>query len=121
RYALLAEHGVRDLAGFNQRMAELIEQRANQPHDEPPKAAPEPPKKVLVIDVAKGETEEEALVRAESESEALDPVEAFLEKKHEEELEPKKLPFVVIIIDELADLMMVASKEVETYIARIAQ
>jgi S-DNA-T family DNA segregation ATPase FtsK/SpoIIIE len=35
--------------------------------------------------------------------------------------ERKKLPFIVVIIDELADLMMVASKEVETSIARLAQ
>ena len=34
---------------------------------------------------------------------------------------PKKLPYIVVIIDELADLMMVASKEVETSIARLAQ
>lgn len=33
----------------------------------------------------------------------------------------KKLPIVVIIIDELADLMMVAAKEVEDSICRIAQ
>ncbi|OLA43235.1 MAG: hypothetical protein BHW31_00785 [Firmicutes bacterium CAG:110_56_8] len=33
----------------------------------------------------------------------------------------QKLPQVVIIIDELADLMMVAAKEVEDYICRIAQ
>ncbi|MHB8878474.1 MAG: DNA translocase FtsK 4TM domain-containing protein, partial [Myxococcaceae bacterium] len=40
----------------------------------------------------------------------------------EEELkERKKLPYIVVIIDELADLMMVASREVETYIARLAQ
>ena len=34
---------------------------------------------------------------------------------------PEKLPLVVICIDELADLMMVAAKDVETSIARLAQ
>lgn len=32
-----------------------------------------------------------------------------------------KLPFIVIIIDELADLMLVAGREVEEYITRLAQ
>lgn len=34
---------------------------------------------------------------------------------------PEKLPYIVGIIDELADLMMVASSDIETPIARIAQ
>src|SRR4029077_20377505 len=34
---------------------------------------------------------------------------------------PKKLPYIVVIIDEFADLMMCAPKEVETSVARIAQ
>jgi DNA segregation ATPase FtsK/SpoIIIE, S-DNA-T family len=35
--------------------------------------------------------------------------------------EPKPLSFIVVVIDELADLMMVASNEVEESIARLAQ
>ena len=38
-----------------------------------------------------------------------------------DEDKPKKLPQIVIIIDELADLMMVASSEVEAAIIRLAQ
>jgi S-DNA-T family DNA segregation ATPase FtsK/SpoIIIE len=34
---------------------------------------------------------------------------------------PKHLPYIVIIIDELADLMMTSGKEVETFIVRLAQ
>jgi S-DNA-T family DNA segregation ATPase FtsK/SpoIIIE len=34
---------------------------------------------------------------------------------------PKKLPYIVVIIDELADLMMTAPKEIEAYIVRLAQ
>ena len=37
------------------------------------------------------------------------------------EIAEEKLPYIVIIVDELADLMMVASKDVETSIARLAQ
>jgi len=38
-----------------------------------------------------------------------------------EEKPLEKLPYVVVVIDELADLMMVASKEVEDALARLAQ
>ncbi|MCL2001109.1 MAG: FtsK/SpoIIIE domain-containing protein, partial [Planctomycetes bacterium] len=41
---------------------------------------------------------------------SLEEIEAF----------PKKMPYMVVIIDELADLMMVAGKEVEHHITRLA-
>lgn len=39
----------------------------------------------------------------------------------EDENKPEKMPQIVIIVDELADLMMVASKEVEDAIVRLSQ
>ncbi len=47
-----------------------------------------------------------------------------IDKAFEESLEkeiPEKMHYIVCIIDELADLMMVSSNDIETYIARIAQ
>ncbi|MEC3861848.1 DNA translocase FtsK 4TM domain-containing protein [Mesobacterium sp. TK19101] len=38
-----------------------------------------------------------------------------------EEFEPKKMPYIVVIVDEMADLMMVAGKEIEACIQRLAQ
>ena len=38
-----------------------------------------------------------------------------------ETFKPEKLPFIVIIVDEMADLMMVAGKEIEACIQRLAQ
>src|SRR5438045_8389101 len=49
-------------------------------------------------------------------------IERFDPKTPEEEAKiPKKLPYIVIIIDELADLMMTSGKEVESFIVRLAQ
>jgi DNA segregation ATPase FtsK/SpoIIIE, S-DNA-T family len=47
-------------------------------------------------------------------------IEKYNQKIHKQEgVEP--LPYIVVVIDELADLMMVSPKEVEEYIARLAQ
>jgi S-DNA-T family DNA segregation ATPase FtsK/SpoIIIE len=49
-------------------------------------------------------------------------IERFEPATPEEEAKiPKKLPFIVIIVDELADLMMTSGKEVESHIVRLAQ
>ncbi len=49
-------------------------------------------------------------------------IERFQPATPEEEARiPKKLPYIVIIVDELADLMMTSGKEVENHIVRIAQ
>jgi S-DNA-T family DNA segregation ATPase FtsK/SpoIIIE len=73
RYALFAEAGVKNIAGYNSLGTEELVRRFN----------PQTP-------------DEEAKI-------------------------PKKVPYFVIIVDELADLMMTSSKEIESYIVRIAQ
>ncbi len=48
-------------------------------------------------------------------------LEMYMQAEPEPEEEREKLPYIVIIIDELADLMMVAASEVEDAICRLAQ
>ncbi|HEY8667150.1 MAG TPA: DNA translocase FtsK, partial [Tepidisphaeraceae bacterium] len=49
-------------------------------------------------------------------------MERFQPSSPEEEAKiPKHLPYIVIIVDELADLMMTSGKEVESFIVRLAQ
>ena len=48
-------------------------------------------------------------------------IERWLASGESEDSDPGPMPYIVIVIDELADLMYTASKEVETSICRLAQ
>ncbi|MHC4152494.1 MAG: DNA translocase FtsK [Planctomycetota bacterium] len=67
----------------------------------------------------------EARVKNVAEYNRLGPeqiIERFNPSTPEEEAKiPKQLPYIVIVIDELADLMMTSPKEIEAYIVRLAQ
>jgi len=67
----------------------------------------------------------EARVKNIAEYNMLGPegvIERFNPSSEEEEAKiPKKLNYIVIIVDELADMMMTAAKEIEAFIVRLAQ
>ncbi len=92
RYQLMADKGVRNLDGYNRKLAKEAKDAENLPPE------PEPVEDFL-------------------DAEMEPPV--FIEP--EEELEHGHLPYIVVIVDELADLMMVAGREIEESIARLAQ
>jgi len=87
RYKKMSKLGVRNIEGFNARIAEA---KSN------------------------GET----LHRTVHTGYDKETGEAIYEK---EELELEPLPFVVVVVDEMADLMMVAGKDIEGAIQRLAQ
>ena len=95
RYQLMADMGVRNLANYNAKVESLKE--------DPSQRLPERLRLAKLKREARGEP---------------DPAGVVLDTDGRQ---VERLPLIVVIIDELADLMMVASKEVEHSIARLAQ
>ena len=140
RYELLAKTGVRDISSYNAK----IETRPRRPRRTASAARSE--KKIRVVIAGPDGTEQEVDLDADAEiTLAADGAEGDsggivgYETPSDEDLsdaaakeqaragraaaekKPTKLPYIVIVIDEFADLMMVAPKDVETSVARLAQ
>ncbi len=94
RYQLFAQHGARNIAGFN---AKLLKDESSQA-------------KAAELDAEMSPEERAATRNIEV---PRDP--GVLQ------FDGKKLPYIICIIDELADLMMVAPADIETCVARLAQ
>jgi S-DNA-T family DNA segregation ATPase FtsK/SpoIIIE len=110
RYKQLAEAGVRSIDQYNVAMRRQMG-RPSPAEPEPPQAAP------AGADAPAGDA---ASAPTPGESDALEAAAAA--KKPSLSMEkPAILPYIVILVDELADLMMTTGREVEEAITRLAQ
>ncbi len=107
RYKLMAEYGARNIDAYNRVVAEAQGVPPPQPVDIPTEA-----------EVVAGTEPEPAYL---SEEDRLSAGETTEPAGPDRKTPPTPLPYLVIVIDELADLMMVAAKDVEDSIARLAQ
>ncbi len=108
RYRLFSQVGVRNFEDFNNR-------EDDGPVDEPEEEE-EAPIDYAAIEAMASEIERQAEEEVEISEEEQDEFDF-----NDPEPIPLKLPYVVIIIDELADLMMVVKEDLENHIARLTQ
>lgn len=84
----------------------------------------DPKRAAIVLKDIVGMMEQRYDIFSESGTKNIETYNAYVEKTNEylsDDEKLKKLPYIVVIIDELADLMLVAAKEVEDSILRITQ
>lgn len=109
RYQLMAEAGVRNITNYNKLIKKRCDARDRfKAHEE-------------AQDRMRRQAAEELHPQDVSWEEDEDDFDLGALKDNGSPTFYEKFPYIVIIIDELADLMMVAAKEVEFAIARLAQ